>query len=154
MQYLRHTCTENYSLFICNSSLTGCPLCYLATLPSKETRMASFTHHPSPLPPYSDNPLALGFSFIYHTGFHALKQNLLCGRANERYERSKKQVYRKTKTRLSCLQLVLNSEFDECFENGLDFKYFKMLLICIYIVKQNFIKNLNRLKITKDWTLG
>lgn len=63
---------------------------------------------------------------------------------------AKKQVYRKTKTRLSCLQLVLNSEFDECFENGLDFKYFKMLLICIYIVKQNFIKNLNRLKITKD----
>lgn len=53
-------------------------------------------------------------------------------------------------TRLSCLQLVLNSEFDECFENGLDFKYFKMLLICIYLVKQNFIKNLNRLKITKD----
>lgn len=45
---------------------------------------------------------------------------------------------------------MLNSEFDECFENGLDFKYFKMLLICVYTVKQNFIKDLNRLKITKD----
>lgn len=45
---------------------------------------------------------------------------------------------------------MLNSEFDECFENGLDFKYFKMLLIRVYTVKQNFIKDLNRLKITKD----